>query len=253
MKETKELWIYSDGRHYDSMLEVRDQAGSGFEFYQQQARKYQGPVLELACGTGRITIPLSHEVSITGLDFSKAMLDSARLKAKDKNLDIEFIHGDMTNFELNKKFNLILMTGIAFAHLETREDVEDCLSCVKRHLTDDGRFIFDFFNPSLAILTRNPSEQFPHAEYPDPDGNGMVTITESNKYDSAKQINKLQLHFKLGEREETHSVNMRMFFPQELDALLYYNGFEIEHKYGGYNGQPFDSDSGLQIVICKPR
>ena len=160
---------------------------------------------------------------------------------------------DMTDFELNKKFNLILMTGIAFAHLETREEIEGCLSCVKHHLTDNGRFIFDFFNPSLTILTRNPSEQFPHAEYPDPDGNGKVTITESNKYDSATQINKLQLHFKLGEREESHSVNMRMFFPQELDALLYYNGFEIEHKYGGYNGQPFDSDSGLQIVICKLR
>ncbi|MFX0056086.1 MAG: class I SAM-dependent methyltransferase [Candidatus Hermodarchaeota archaeon] len=253
MKETKDPWIYSDGRHYDLMLDVRGQTDSGLEFYLQQTRKYQGPVLELACGTGRLTIPLAQEVSITGLDFSKAMLDLARQKVKERGLDIEFIRGDMTNFELNKKFKLILMTGIAFAHLETREDVEGCLSCVKHHLTDDGRFIFDFFNPSLAILTRNPSEKFPHAEYPDPDGNGTVTITESNKYDSATQINKLQLHFKLGEREETHSVNMRMFFPQELDALLYYNGFEIEQKYGGYDGQPFDSDSGVQIVICRPR
>ncbi|MFX1578517.1 MAG: class I SAM-dependent methyltransferase, partial [Promethearchaeota archaeon] len=100
MKETEEPWIYSDGRHYDSMLSVRNQTDSGLKFYLQQARKYQGPVLELACGTGRITIPLSHEVSITGLDLSKAMLNSARLKAKDKELNIEFIQGDMTNFEL---------------------------------------------------------------------------------------------------------------------------------------------------------
>ncbi|MFW9834635.1 MAG: class I SAM-dependent DNA methyltransferase [Candidatus Thorarchaeota archaeon] len=253
MKETKEPWIYSDGRHYDSMLSVRNQTDSGLEFYLKQARKYQGPVLELACGTGRITIPLSKEVSITGLDFSKAMLDSARLKAKEKELDIVFIQGDMTNFELNKKFNLILMTGIAFSHLETREDVEGCLSCVKHHLTDDGRFIFDIHNPSLAILTRDPSEQFPHAKYPDPDGNGTVTITESNKYDKATQINRLQLYFKLGEREEAHPVNMRMFFPQELDALLHYNGFEVETKYGDYTSQPFNSDSNVQIVVCRLR
>ncbi|MFX1272451.1 MAG: class I SAM-dependent methyltransferase, partial [Promethearchaeota archaeon] len=66
MKETKDPWIYSDGRHYDLMLDVRGQTDSGLEFYLQQTRKYQGPVLELACGTGRLTIPLAQEVSITG-------------------------------------------------------------------------------------------------------------------------------------------------------------------------------------------
>ena len=253
MKESEEPWLYSDGRHYDLMLDVRGQTDRDVEFYLQQVRNYPGPVLELACGTGRIAIQLAQEVSITGLDLSEAMLDSARLKAKDKELDIEFIQGDMTNFELNRKFNLILMTGIAFAHLETREMLEGCLSCVRHHLTDDGRFIFDTHNPSLAILTRDPSKQFPHAEYPDPDGNGTVTITESNKYDSATQINRLQLYFKLGEREETHHVNMRMLFPQELDALLHYNGFEVETKYGDYTGQLFNSDSNVQIVVCRPR
>jgi SAM-dependent methyltransferase len=253
MKETKEPWIYSDGRHYDLMIDDRGQTDADLDFYLQQVRRYQGPVLELACGTGRITVPLANEISITGLDFSKAMLDFARLKAKDQDLDIEFIQGDMTNFELNRRFKLILMTGIAFAHLETRKMVEDCLSCVKHHLANDGRFIFDIHNPSLAILTRDSSEQFPHAEYPDPDGNGTVSITESNKYDNANQINRLRLYFKLGEREETHPVNLRMFFPQELDALLHYNGFEVEAKYGDHEGQLFDSDSNVQIVVCKLR
>jgi SAM-dependent methyltransferase len=253
MKESKEPWIYSDGRHYDLMIGARGQTDYDVGFYLQQVRSYRGPVLELACGTGRITLQLAQEASVTGLDCSKAMLDSARLKAKDKGLDIEFVQGDMTNFALNKRFNLILMTGIAFAHLETREMLEGCLSCVKRHLTDDGRFIFDIHNPSLAILTRDSSKQFPHAEYPDPDGNGTVTITESNKYDSATQINKLQIYFKLGKRKETHPVNMRMFFPQELDALLHYNGFEVETKYGDYTGQPFNSDSNVQILVCRLR
>ncbi len=84
MKETKEPWIYSDGRHYDLMLDIRGQTDHDVEFYLQQVRTNQGPVLELACGTGRITIPLAQEASITGLDFSKPMLDFARLKAKDK-------------------------------------------------------------------------------------------------------------------------------------------------------------------------
>jgi SAM-dependent methyltransferase len=253
MKETKVPWIYSDGRHYDLMLDARGQTDYDVEFYLQQVRTNQGPVLELACGTGRITIPLAQETSITGLDYSKAMLDFAKLKAKKEGLDIEFIQGDMTNFELNKKFGLILITGNAFAHLETREMVEGCLSCVKRHLSEDGRLILNTFNPSLAILTRNPTEEFPHAEYPDPDGNGTVIITESNKYDSATQINKLQLHFKLGAKEETYPVNLRMFFPQELDMLLHYNGFKVEKIFGAYDGRKFDSDSHGQIVVCRHR
>ena len=119
MKETKEPWIYSDGRHYDLMLDSRGQTFHNTEFFLDQARKYPGLVLELACGTGRITLPLAEEVSIIGLDLSESMLDLARKKARDKGLDIEFIQGDMTDFELNRKFNLILMVGNAFAHLET--------------------------------------------------------------------------------------------------------------------------------------
>lgn len=255
MKKTDVPWIYSDGRHYDVMLDVRGQTDAYIKkntmFFLQLARKYQGTVLELGCGTGRLTLPLAEEVSITGLDLSKPMLDLARKKAKEKNLNIEFIHGDMTNFDLNRKFNLILMTGNAFAHLETRSQVEDSLACVKQHLAENGRLIFDCHSPNLKILTRDPSEWYPFVEYPDPDGKGIVTITERMEYNRATQIGRLNLHHKLGEIEETHSVNLRMFYPQELDALLHYNGFEIEIKYGDYEGQLFNSESNSQIVVCK--
>jgi len=50
--------------------------------------------------------------------------------------------------------------------------------------------------------------------------------------------------------EIIEKIKLRMFFPQELDALLYYNEFMIDHKYGTFNEGPFSSDSNLQIIIC---
>jgi hypothetical protein len=44
---------------------------------------------------------------------------------------------------------------------------------------------------------------------------------------------------------------MRLFYPQELDALLHYNGFAVEHKYGDFDESPFTSDSPRQLLVCR--
>jgi hypothetical protein len=106
----------------------------------------------------------------------------------------------------------------------------------------------------MEILMRDPSRRFPVAEYPDPDGKGTVTITESNVYDAAAQINRIKWYYKTGGGEEfVKENNMRMFFPQELDALLRCNGFTIEAKLADYGEAPFSSGSQKQLVICNRR
>ena len=86
--------------------------------------------------------------------------------------------------------------------------------------------------------------RYPVAEYPDPDGNGTVIVTENNVYDAASQINRIKWYFRIGELGEERVVdnNMRIFFPQELDALLRSHGFAIEKKYGNYDESPFLSE-----------
>lgn len=206
----------------------------------------------MACGTGRITIPIAEDgIAITGLDISEQLLDYARKKANDQGVPIDWIHGDMTNFKLHKKYNLILMTGWSFLHLVTLESVEACLSCVKAHLTEKGKFIFDIFNPDLEILLRDAANWYPHSEYPDPDSEEMVVITQKTSYNRATQIMKLIFLHQIGEKEITEKAKLRIFFPQEIDALLQYNGFIIEAKYGDFEEQPFTSESGAQIFVCR--
>ena len=81
--------IYWDGRHYDAF---NAPAQDDFKFYLAQAKKARGPVLELACGTGRLTIPLKKEgIAITGLDLAAPMLERAETKAAEAGVKIPFL------------------------------------------------------------------------------------------------------------------------------------------------------------------
>ena len=93
------------------------------------------------------------------------------------------------------------------------------------------------------------------AEYPDPDGNGTIVVTHHNVYDATSQINRIKLFFKLPSQTEEviEELNLRMYFPQELDALLEYNGFVIEDKFGDYEETPFISSARLQLLVCSKR
>lgn len=243
-----------DGRHYDRQMEA--QFGDQIEdvlFYYRQIEAYGQPVLELACGTGRLTIPLAERgVQIAGLDISESMLARAQEKATAKELDIEWIHADCRDFHLNQKFNLIFFPFNSMLHLHDRESLEACFSCVKKHLTETGRFIIDVFNPRLDILIRDPNHRYYVAEYPDPYGNGTVIITENNQYDTDQQINYVKWYYKIGDAPEiVRELNMRILYPQELDTLLYYNGFKIEQKYENFDQTPFTTTSGKQLIIAR--
>jgi SAM-dependent methyltransferase len=242
--------LYSDGRHYDlqnaNFLE-------DIPFYLRQIQKYGQPVLELACGTGRITIPLAeHGVQITGLDVSQPMLSHAKKKALAGGADVQWVQADCRDFRLNQKFHLIFIPFNSITHLHDLESLEALFSRVKEHLAPDGRFIIDVFKPRLDLLMRDPTKRYPVARYSDPDGQGMVIVTENNSYDAAQQINRIRWYYKIGSEERMVENNMRIFFPQELDGLLLYYGFTIEAKYGNYDEAPFEPGAPKQLVVCHP-
>lgn len=253
MKPVDSHAIYRDGRHYD--LQHKDFVDD-IPFYIAQAEKYGGPVLELACGTGRITVPMAKKgLRITGLDISTSMLVHAAQKSAAEGVVIEWVHADCRDFDLPEHFSLVLFPFNSIAHLHDLEDIESCFACVRRHLKPGGRFILDIFNPKIEILIRNQSERYPAGEYPDPDGQGAVMITENNIYDKASQVNKIKWYYRVGGQADkvVADLNMRIFYPQELDALLKYNGFEIERKFGDFDESPFVSGSPKQIPVCSVR
>lgn len=272
MTEHKEL-AYWDGRHYDAQSQVyaRD-----IPFYVRQAQNCGSPILEVACGTGRITIPVAQVVEhVTGLDISEAMLRQARCKADERKLDIEWIEADCRDFDLGKKFNLIIFPFNAICYLHDLHSYEAFFKCVKQHLAPDGRFILDVFNPALNYLVRESNKQhhiadylaeYPEAdgsgvvnypiseylsEFPDPTGTDMINVTESSTYNTATQISTIKLHYTKGTKKWVTEKLLRNLFPQELDLLLHYNGFDIEEKFGDFTESPFTSTSRTQVCVCR--
>jgi SAM-dependent methyltransferase len=182
------------------------------------------------------------------------MLEHGKRKATEKGVNIEWIKADCRDFNLNRKFNLIFFPFSSIAHLHDLESLDALFSCVKEHLTEEGRFIVDHFNPRLDFLTRDPNKRHPVTEYPDPDGKGTVVITETNVYDNVYQISRVKWHYKIGDGEEVvKELDIRIFFPQEFNALLIYSGFKIEAKYGDYDESPFSSSSPKQLLVCHVR
>ena len=219
-------------------------------FYERQIKKYGSPVLELACGTGNYLVTLAqNDVEISGLDISDEMLHAAERRAENENTETNLINADMRDFDLNQKFALVFVAGNSFQHLNRLEDVEACFASVRRHLKPDGRFIVEVFNPSLELLNRNPNERYFVGEYKTRDG--WIVLTENVFYDAATQINHLNWHYKnqFMKEEQTVSFTMRQFFPQELDSLFLYNGFQIERKFGDFDEAEFTSQSPKQIIV----
>lgn len=250
MKKDNEEYFYISGQQYDSMIKSRN-SYEAIPFYIMQAKKYGGPILELACGTGRITVPIAKNgVPIVGLDFSVKMLEQAKRNSKDNKIEIEWIEADMTDFNLKRTFSTITMPAAAMNWVLENKSIEKCLNCIKDHLNQDGTFIFNIFNPNFEIMMRDPSKKYKRIGYPDPDGKGNVTVTGTHHYDKATQIMHYTSYHRIKNEETVQKLKLRIFFPQELDMLLNYNGFKIDFKYGNFDEEPFNSNSKWQIVIC---
>ncbi len=250
---THENSLYFDGRYYDAMVSSLDQYHD-LDFYLEMAQLYGGEILELGSGTGRLTIPIARAgFSISGLDLEVRLTEQAKNKANNESLKISWIEGDMTNFKLDKTFDLIFFAFNTFSHLLTRVDIENCFKSVKKHLSEEAVFIIDTFNPSLRVLIKDSSEIRNYTTFPDPYSGELVEVFESNAYESTTQINNLTYKFKIGKKEFKKIAHCRMVFPQEMDELLHYNGFKVLQKYGNHQKNPFKDGSYAQIIICQKK
>ena len=250
MKSRERLPLYRDGRVYDAMNHAM---ASDLPFYLAEAKAAHGPVLELACGTGRLTIPIAQSgVESVGLDLSTSMLSHARAKAEAADVRVEFVEADCRNFELGRKFALIFLAFNSMQHLHDHSSLEALFRCVRAHLAEGGRFVFDVFNPSIAILSRDPKERRLEREYRDPYTGGTVSLDVSMHYDDATQVNRVMWYFsRAGEPDfRVEELPMRCFFPQELDLLVRWGGFAIEQKFGDFERKEFASGDMKQVVVC---
>lgn len=260
MLDHNNLEAFSDPINYDT----EDPSDTGVAFYSALAQEAGGSVLEIACGTGRVTIPIAKlGFPTTGLDIVPGMLKQA--KSKSAGLPVRWVDGDARTFDLHEQFHFIFLTGNAFQAFVSNAEQEALLQRVHMHLHDEGLFAFETRNPLLPntetregffplLETRTEKEDRP--PFINVDGH-EVHESMTQVYDHVTQILHLtgQKRWHDGKQEHTKSTRtaLRYTFPQELVALLHYNGFRIEHQCGDWNYEPLSATSPSIISICRKR
>src|SRR5499427_9631078 len=108
---------YQDGGPSVEFYDLREVGGPGsmldgdVDFYLAQAKKTGGPVLDVACGTGRVAFPLARAgVEVTGIDRAPGMIAIAKAKQRDSRLkNLRFVRANMTRFSLGRKYRLAIV------------------------------------------------------------------------------------------------------------------------------------------------
>ena len=256
----EECLLYSDPELYDLLFPSAREAAAlpdesrknrilaSNRFYLEEAGRRGGRVLELACGSGRLTVELAQNgIDIVGADLSATMLDAARAKAEAAGLAVEFLHADMRSFDFGRRFSTILIPGNSLLHLLTIDDLKKCLACVQRHLVDGGRLVFDISKWDLSVLAREPETRYPVLTA------GQITVEEMAHYDSASQVRHISWFFSVVDAPDYRVAryDLRVIFPEELLLLLECAGFRLEERYGELTRVPFEDSSARQVCVAR--
>jgi SAM-dependent methyltransferase len=242
---------------YDYQTQGR---GNDVPFWLSLAKEAGGEVLEVASGTGRVLLPLARAgVRVTGLDVSEAMLAVARRKLGGEPSEVAdrvtLAHGDMTQFELGRRFDLVIIPFSAFQVLLTRADQRACLERCRAHLKPGRQFAIDVFNPSLGRLTRPQPVQEGPEEFAGPGGEAVRWSGET-EYELASQtlLSRWQYERTAPGGETTiseHLLELRYFFRFEMEWMLDACGFDVEALYGDFARSEFAADSPELIFVAR--
>ena len=242
--------FYDDPQLYDLLFS----AEPFVTFYRDLARRQKGSVLELACGTGQLLIPIASQgIRSVGLDIEPAMVSATRDRARMSKVDVDVIEGDMRNFALTERFALVFVARNSLLHLHTREDFSHFFERVREHLATDGLLAFDIFNPSVSILAQRSDERRFVQRVTHPE-RGTLTVEETTAYDARSQVNRSIWYISSegGADCVIAPLHLRSIFPEELLVMLDYYGFKLEARYGDFSSGSFLSSSRQQVCLCRP-
>jgi SAM-dependent methyltransferase len=214
------------------------------------ARRFGGPVLELACGTGRLLAPLAAAgLDCTGVDIAPAMLARAGQRLGRLRLRAELVEQDMTKLRLEGRFRTILLVLDSFGLLLDRADQIGCLRAAKAHATHDARLVLDVSNGNLRGGSE-PAEELVHHLTAE-----SITKWVVRRTHPAEQLDELLCFYdELDDgvvRRTLVEFKLRWFTRFELELLLEKGGWQVDELYGGYNLEPYGPTSDRLIVVCR--
>jgi len=247
---------YADAALYDYEYRRRR---ADVTFYRELAKRRGGPILELGCGSGRVTLPLARDGhAVTGIDQSAGML--AKLRARVEAAPgavgsrIRMHEGDLCTFGIGVTFPLAIAAFNVLEHLYTRGELHACLERVAAHLAPGGAFAFDVQMPDLAWLIRDPAKRWAKTRFTDPVTKRAMFYSTNHDYDPVGQIANIRLYYDPVDGKGPSRIvklSQRKYFPAELEALVAHAGFRVVERYGDFAWKPLDGTAESQVLICE--
>lgn len=233
-------------------------------YYLDYANQCQSPILELACGTGRLIIPLAKAgFDVHGVDISANMLEVCRHAVNQQSLEkqVQLSLADMASFDLPRKdFGLVLVALRSFMHLLTQADQLSCLRRVYAHLRTEGYFLLNVIAPDLEKLAQKPSAVFVvRREFDLSNGHRVVRKERLAEHDKINQVRHFEFRFEEFDtagklvRERLVPLYTRYIFRNELLLLLETVGFQVLDVFRDYNKNPYDCTGEMIVVTRRPQ
>src|SRR6266699_4343676 len=237
-------------RHFDEDLSL----------YSNFAAVCGSPLLELACGSGRLLVPLAREgYELTGVDSSKSMLNLARhaLERAGVAEQCTLAQENMSTVRLGQKFRLAFIALGSFGHMCTRQEQRQTLAVVHDHLIPGGRFILDISNADVRYMEQLSGQMLHQGTWKRADG-ALLSHFVSPASSRTKHMLELT-HFyeehQQGEaiRRTVTTTHLYLFERNEVELLLEEAGFGITDVYGDYELSPFENERPRMIFIAQTR
>jgi len=248
--------IYSDSlgtEIYDAQSRAIFAGGPGegdVDFYRRLATEHGSPILEVGCGTGRVSIPLAEAgFEVVGVDRSASMLRIAEehrtALAPEVAARLAFVEGDMTTLDLDRQFALIVAPSRVFQFAVTSDAQRATLRALKAHLQPGGRLVLDLFDPALEYV--GPGAIFPpRAGQLTHPKTGNRVEWQINGRDPAPEDQLVISDWSAREigpdgeilRDETERLTLRWATRSEMRLLFELAGLEVEADYGDFRGGP---------------
>jgi SAM-dependent methyltransferase len=228
-------------------------------FYQKLIPSPNASILELGCGTGRVTFSLAAYCKyIHGIDISSAMISICRDKLAKNGIPstrINVEEGDITDFNLGRTFDLIIAPFRVLQNLETDAQIDGLFRCIHKHLASHGTCILNVFRPNLdPEALRNQwtaTEEKLSWEVP-VEGGRLVCYDRRAHIDGERLVLYPELIYRRYEgetlaEESILKIAMKCYYPDTFEKLIIEHGYAVRNRWGGYDGE--DYGNGPELVI----
>jgi ubiquinone/menaquinone biosynthesis C-methylase UbiE len=244
---------------YDWEQKIINPAQNGdIDFWRKILMHNAGNVLEIACGSGRLTIPIAEAgIDITALDYSPKMIELLKQNAKNKKLknNIKICLADMRNFNINEKFSFVLMGYFALQLLTSLREQIQCLETIYNHLKPKGLLGLDIYPCVCEGNDTSEKELLYTTEFPF--DHSQITMYSSYSIDRLRLIKTWH-----DEYEQVNHANEKLYHntislvecsPSYMELLLEKCGFEIIHLYGSFDKGEVSEKSNNLLYICQKK